>query len=536
MGACCGSASTYGIPPEEIEGKYGPLASKFGSDVLIMSIKDQNVPGKLCFAGKMEPEMISAITKCLQSDPNNASVVQEKDKYDAMWSYIWHNTSLTSGHSTFSLAKSYFPRGKLVVKLLDTIAGFGWGLASCPNMGGVQSRDDKGNVTSCVDWPIFTFYKEPQSEFLNEHLLFAVKDSNIPGKLCAAGPVGDMEARMVDALKPWASDVKSEKDSYDDDYDVVWRNTSITSGIQMMSFAKKYFPKGHVQIALLECAYKAGWRAVCAPNFGGQGDSWPCYVFRKLKEPGPPPELLFASIKDSNIPGKICVSGKSADRIVDATCGALAKIADNASAHSEKDSYDDDHDAVCRDVHVTTGIQAFSFRTKYYPRGDSMKAMLGCWAAEGYQVVACPNFGGMLDSWPSFVLEKREAVPQPLFLAVKDDNWPGKVGLVGGDVASDSALAADLLEVFTALCGPDVVQQLDDYDRTYELAYRNTRLTTGRPKFTFAKPYWPHGYVMELMLQVLYKKGWKAAGGPNFGDDGGTWPGIIFYPAPANAV
>merc|ERR1719387_1662900 len=108
-----------------------------------------------------------------------------------------------------------------MVQLLDKIASFGWALACTPNFGGVESRDDKGNVTSTVDWPIFIFYKEEkESQYTGEHLLFAVKDSNIPGKLCAAGPVGDMEASMTQTLQSCLKDggdaIKSEKDSYDD--------------------------------------------------------------------------------------------------------------------------------------------------------------------------------------------------------------------------------------------------------------------------------------------------------------------------------
>lgn len=523
---CCGSASTYGIASEKIEGAVGGLRQKYGSELLIMAIKDQNVPGKLCIAGNLDQALIDAITKCLQSDAKNDKVVCEKDKYDHMWSYVWRNTSLTSGHSTFSFAKSYFPRGKIFVKLMDTIASFGWGVTACPNMGGVESRDDKGNVTSCVDWPVFIFYKETSSQYTGEHLLFAVKDSNVPGKLCAAGPVGGLEAKMTRALNELKEkkDVKSEKDEYDVDYDVVWRNTSITSGHQTFSFAKSYFPLGQTNVKLLECAYEDGWRAVCAPNFGGQGDSWPCYVFRKLKAAASAPELLFASIKDSNLPGKLCMSGKSADRMVDAMCGALAKVPDNGGVKSEKDEYDQDHDNVCRDVHITTGMQAFSFRVAYFPRGDSMKTLLNTWQSEGFQVVACPNFGGMKDSWPTFVLEQRGQVPSQMFLAVKDDNIPGKVALVG-DGAAD--VAAELLEVFKTLCGDDVIQQVDDYDQSYPVAFRNTKLTTGHATLTWSKPYWPHGYVMEMMLQVLLRKGWKAQGGPNFGDDGNTWPGII---------
>lgn len=530
---CCGAKSTYGIDPEEIEGQVRNLRQRHGSDVLVMGIKDQNVPGKLCLAGGkavVTEGLVKDIEACLKSDENNQNIIVESDKYDMMWSHCWHKTSLTTGHSTFSLQKSYFPRGKIIVKLLDTIAKHGWDLCAAPNFGGVASRDDKGNVTSTVDFPVFIFYRSPQeSEFSNEHMLLAVKDSNIPGKLCAAGPIGGLEAKMTAALAPFAKDVKSEKDSYDDDFDVVWRNTSITTGMNALSFGKAYFPKGKTNIAVLEAAYSEGWRCVAAPNFGGYGDSWPSYVLRKLKVPSNSvPELLFASIKDSNLPGKLCQSGKSADGVTTAVCGVLTTVPDNDKAHSEKDGYDDDHDAVVRDCKITTGMQAFSLRAKYFPRGDAMIATLNAWQQEGFQVVSCPNFGGMKDSWPTFVLEKKESVPPQMFLGVKDENIPGKVALIGGGISSDSTLSGELMDVFQTLCGPDVVQQKDDYDQSYELAFRNTRLTTGHATFTWQKPYWPHGCVIELMLQVLLKHGFKAQGGPNFGDDGNTWPGLIF--------
>jgi hypothetical protein len=337
-----------------------------------------------------------------------------------------------------------------------------------------------------------------------------------------------MEARMEQALKVFSSKVKSEKDSYDDDYDVVWRNTEITSGMSAMSFAKSYFPKGKTNVALLECAYSCGWRVVAAPNFGGKGDSWPCMVLRRLKEPREAPEILFASIKDSNQPGKLCFAGKSAERATDVVCGVLTKLADNGSVKSEKDSYDDDYDAICRNVHITTGMAAFSLTLPYFPRCDSMITVLSTLAGEGFQVVGCPNFGGMKDSWPTFIFEKRGDVAPQMFLAVKDENYPGKLCLGGGGIGSDSTLGAELLEVLQSLSGPDVTQTLDDYDRTFELAYKNTRITTGGPKFTFSKVYWPHGFIVEQLLTVLLNHGWKVEGGPNFGDDGLTWPCMIF--------
>jgi hypothetical protein len=509
------------------------LRSKNGSDVLIVVIKDQNIPGKLCISGPMEPAQAEEITQLLKSDGKNTKVTQRKDEYDQMYDYVWRDTSLTSGHQMFSLTKSYFPRGKLFVQLLDLLAGMGWGLACAPNFGGVESRDDKGNVTSCVDWPVLVFYKDVESPYNQSHLMFAVKDSNVPGKLCAAGPVGALEADMTSKLGPLMKDVKSEKDKYDEDYDVVWRNTSITTGMQAFSLSKAYFPKGKVNIAALDCAYSAGWRLVAAPNFGGKGDSWPCYIFRQLKDQGsqPAPELLFGSIKDSNHPGKLCFSGRSADEVTSAVVAALQKVPDNGDVKNEKDSYDEDHDAVVRNCKATTGIAAFTLKLPYFPRSDSMTAFLDATSAKGFQIVCCPNFGGMLDSWPTFVFEKRDTPVQPsAFLAVKDDNIPGKLCIGGSTVGADATLAADMLEVLQGLCGEKVEQKADDYDKSYSFAYKNTKLTSGFAMFTRAKPYFPHGYVVEAILQVMYKHGWRAAGGPNFGDNGNTWPGIIFEP------
>jgi len=525
---CCGSSSTFCIPPEAIKPAVADLRTNYGSDLLIMSIKDQNVPGKLCLSGNADADLVKAISTCLLSDESNKTVVLGSDQYDHMWDYTWRNTRLTSGTrqtnglSTMFFQKSYFPRGQIIVKLLDTFANFGWGLTACPNMGGVERRGEEGDVTSTVDWPVFVFYKEPQSEFTSTHLLLAVKDQNMPGKLCAAGPVGAMEDAMTKTLGQFADNVKCGKDSYDADFDVVWRNTSITN------LSKSYFPKGKTNISLLQCAYSFGWRAVAAPNLGCQGDSWPCYILRKLKDASAAaPELCIGAIKDSDIPGKFCFSGPSANGVVDALCGALRTLPNNADVKNEKDSYDTDHDAVARNVNITSGTFSSWCGVKYFPRGDSMKTVLDTWTQQGWQVACCPNFGGMLGSWPTFVLEKRHSpVGEQMFLAVKDDKVPGKVDMVGG-ASVDQTLGQELLLVFQTLCGPDVTIAQDDYDTTYSLAFRNTRLTTGHDPLTYQKPYWPHGYVLEMMLQVLLKRGWKAQGGPNFGDTGNTWPGII---------
>merc|ERR1719330_2136646 len=128
---------------------------------MILAIKDQNQPGKICLSGgNPEQGLIDAVTALFKQEMSE-EVALESDRYDAMWDFTWRNTTITSGHSMFTLAKSYFPKGKILVKLLDTIANFGWGLHAAPNFGGVENRDDN----NIVDWPVFVFYREPESRF-----------------------------------------------------------------------------------------------------------------------------------------------------------------------------------------------------------------------------------------------------------------------------------------------------------------------------------------------------------------------------------
>merc|ERR1719436_1237643 len=112
-------------------------------------------------------------------------------------------------------------------------------------------------------------------------------------------------------------------------------------------------------------------------------------------------------------------------------------------------------------------------------------------------------------------------------MACKDDNIPGKVCFAGSTISADTTLPAEMLDVFKILCGEKAMNQLDDYDKTYVLAFRNTVMTSGHATFTFAKPYWPHGHVVQMVLQVLGKHGWVVDGGPNFGSGGVRWPGMV---------
>lgn len=509
---------------------------KHGCDVMLLAMKDQNNPGKLCLSGHISKELTEAISGVIKTDPENAELKMKKDKYDGAYTQVWRHANLTTGHSAMSLQKNYFPKGTLWVKLLDTIAQHGWSLSAAPNFGGVESRDDKGNVVSTVDWPVFVFYKDKHAHrYTNDHLLLAVKDANIPGKLCAAGDVGDLGPLVADALNALegktSDPVECKKDKYDDDFDLVWRNTKITTGAQAMSLTKSYFPRGHVVLTVLEKVYSRGWRLIACPNFGGRGDSWPAFVFRKLKNTKEtPPQLVIAALKDSNKPGKLCLAGTgdAARSLAEPLIAALRGVKKNESVCSDSDSYDKDFDVYLHNVNITTGHQAFSLKVPYFPRADSMGCLLKTFSEHGFLNVGCPNFGGMLDSWPVFILEQTgQRLPTPIFWAIKDDNIPGKINFLGQLPAS---FPTQLLAALQALNGENVALTKDKYDANYDYCFKHTFSTSGNGFGTMTKPFFPHGCVIEAVCSLLLQHGWQVCAGPNFGDDGGSWPSFVCQP------
>jgi len=524
-----------------VEETMNKFRAQYGSDVMLLAMKDQNDPGKLCLSGVIDKTLIDAISEVLRSEPSNKDLKIKKDKYDGAYSLVWRHANLTTGHSMMSLQKNYFPKGTLWVKLLDCIATHGWSLSAAPNFGGVEARDDKGNVTSTVDWPVFIFYKDKQAHrFENSHLLLAVKDSNIPGKLCAAGDVGELGPLIESALNRVESSkeekstpVECKKDKYDDDFDLVWRNTKITTGAQALSLTKSYFPRGHTILAVLETCYSQGWRLVCCPNFGGRGDSWPSFVLRRLKNRKVPvPSLVLMGLKDANVPGKLCIAatGGNGAAVAEPLIHNLQAVKGNETVKATSDEYDKDFDVYLHNVNITTGNQAFSLKVPYFPRGDSMAVLLQTFADLGYLNVGCPNFGGMLESWPVFVFEETGVrLPPPLFFAVKDDNVPGKINFVGGGLTATTA-PQDLLQAVQALNGPDVSLTKDKYDQTYDICLKHTHMTSGNAFGTFTKPFFPHGCTLESIAGVLLKHGYVICAGPNFGDHGGSWPSFVCQP------
>ena len=178
-----------------------------------------------------------------------------------------------------------------------------------------------------------------------------------------------LKSNLTNALHQHSKEVRVAFDEYDtaSEWDIVWQNTNITSGMQAFSLAKPYFPKGKVVLSVLTEIYKLGWELVCGPNFGGNSVDWPCFVFKRLKSKAaqlPLAPLAFGAIKDQNMPGKFCLS-TTASHLQDVTktiSEALRRVKGNEGLKVEKDEYDADHDQVLRNTSITTGMQAESFK------------------------------------------------------------------------------------------------------------------------------------------------------------------------------
>ncbi|CAK9107747.1 unnamed protein product [Durusdinium trenchii] len=439
-----------------------------------------------------------------------------------MWDLIWHNTRMTSGYQFFSMKQPFFPIGKNVVKVLDALGDHGWVPTASPNYGG--PLDDKASV----DWPMIVFKKDTAELYEKQTLLMAVKDQNIPGKLMACGPaevISQLKGSFAARLKQVSPAAQEAFDEYDtqQEWDVVWRETSITSGMQAFSLAKPYFPKGQVVLPLLEEVYKLGWHLVCGPNFGGIKVDWPCLVFKKLKQPSTSGALAFGAVKDQNIPGKFCITTTPSEltAVTQTIHEALRKVSGNEGITIEKDEYDADHGQVIRKTSITTGAMAFG--TSYFPRKESILAITRSMGAKGWKLEACPMFGGMGASWPTFVWHQTGQVMETAIVAIKDQSYPGKVVL--GGVEKD--VAKKLMDCFAVMSGPQVENKNDSYDQDYDLAFRHTKMTSGKAICSLQNSWWPYGYPMEVILGELMQRGWEPAGGPAFGSMQLSWPAVI---------
>ncbi len=47
-------------------------------------------------------------------------------KFDGGWDAAWHQADLTNGSPGFSLAKPFFPKGRMVLEFVNLISRMGW--------------------------------------------------------------------------------------------------------------------------------------------------------------------------------------------------------------------------------------------------------------------------------------------------------------------------------------------------------------------------------------------------------------------------
>eukprot|EP00438_Fugacium_kawagutii_P029233 Skav229568 [mRNA] locus=scaffold568:666245:667315:+ [translate_table: standard] len=330
-----------------------------GQDFLLLGIKETHEDKKVYFSGAATADRqlvksLDAVLKKMCSDARRG-----RDDADHLWDLVWHNTRMTSGWVPLdSKQKDWFPIGKHMVELLDTLGSHGWVPFASPNYGGSD-----GFLS--VDWPMIILKKDLDRLYEKETVFFAVKDHDVPEKLCACGPpevVEQLRAHLANTVQQASKDVREGFDDWDtaSDWDIVWHNASITSGNENFSEKEKncslatpYFPKGKVVLSMLTEVYKLGWELVCSPNFGGSDLDWPCFIFKRLKSQAlREAPLVFAAVKDQNVPGKLCLS-VTPSHLQDVTTAmgeSLQRVKGNEGLKSEKDDYDADHDEVLRNT------------------------------------------------------------------------------------------------------------------------------------------------------------------------------------------
>eukprot|EP00913_Durusdinium_trenchii_P002121 g1959.t1 len=528
------------------------------------------------------------------------------DEYDTQqeWDVVWRETSITSGMQAFSLAKPYFPKGQVVLPLLEEV------------------------------------YK-------------LVKDQNIPGKFCITTTPSELTAvtqTIHEALRKVSGNegITIEKDEYDADHGQVIRKTSITTGA--MAFGTSYFPRKDTrrteQSELLQVL-----KQLLDDKRGDSTSSWnsrkgpaPGLKWRGGTPPQPPKWqyastdlrafakyerrvqvwqmqvqhyltgaeaglMLFSSLsgepeaeaehmelekinaKDGVAYILSCLKGpleqkllyqkrmllsnyeniarqghetvrqfinrcKRVERDLQSVGISSATMYDaesrgnrilerckldpslqrlvliGAQCNLDFDSIVESLQLQFPDFRPTPAVflsggwrQNNSSHRPYTPRqAESILAITRSMGAKGWKLEACPMFGGMGASWPTFVWHQTGQVMETAIVAIKDQSYPGKVVL--GGVEKD--VAKKLMDCFAVMSGPQVENKNDSYDQDdYDLAFRHTKMTSGKAICSLQNSWWPYGYPMEVILGELMQRGWEPAGGPAFGSMQLSWPAVI---------
>eukprot|EP00811_Abedinium_folium_P029879 NODE_4740_length_1853_cov_4.754925.p1 GENE.NODE_4740_length_1853_cov_4.754925~~NODE_4740_length_1853_cov_4.754925.p1 ORF type:complete len:509 (-),score=165.89 NODE_4740_length_1853_cov_4.754925:240-1766(-) len=495
--------------------------------------------GSVCFVMPSASEILLARLDAIMKE-SSASAVQLPMPAgdDAMWDYEWVNTRLTSGMTLFSRAPAWFPNGRLLVKLLNTLAHAGWDVADAPNFGGADG--DCRDIT----WPVFVFESSRSGgaggTFTGEHLIFAanVEDASGRSRLCAAGPpdaievLGKAIARRLEVSLELGDGAT---------WDAIWPQAALANGRCLMQ--SSYFPKGRALHNVLEECYKIGWRLAAAPSFGGGESIWPCLVLRRLSGllPVTQPPLLLMAVKDQSSPGKICFSGGQARIASEAVAAALLPLPGNSEVRSGRDEFDVDWDAALRGTALTTGERSSASHCgDYFPRADAVLAALDALNWQGWSLASCVNFGGD-NTWPTLVFEQRGERSKAGLVAIEETDAGASVYIAGAHDAAEGILVG-----FRMLGGSDVMPRatcwgsLDSWDKPsgaclvgsrliggFDLVLANAPLTTGVAGVSMHRPWVPQGYAIEMVLSELETMGWRLASGANFGTSRELWPALV---------
>jgi len=522
MGGCSGR--NLRVTPIDVEAYMQSRRLLDGGKFLILAVRDTNWPGPSGSVGVCIPTDDQALLLELDDVMREScpDAVRQTEIDNSMYDAMYRHTQLTTGNRFFPQwgTPIWFPRGRIVVRMLDVLARNGWVSFDGPNFGGPLGEK--------VDfsWPVFMFSRDEQDIYTTDNLFVAIKDQgfigNYQGQVCVAGPSSALEELETTITPLFSREVTIEKGDSDGDWDLVWTGTNLTSGLTFTGVS--YFPKGRELHKVLTGFYALGWRLVGAPNFGGDEYDWPCLIFRRLKTKVVAPNLLIVGVKDQCIPGKVCLAG--GEDTAEAASEMLKKLAfvpGNNNAFLEEPGSDEDWPSVLRKTKITTGAAMFSMRLAYFPRNDAVIAMLQSLGGLGWAVVSCPNFSGRTDAWPTFILERRKSPVTHGLVAIKDQNYPGKV-CIGGPYEAAEAL----LSGFKKVNGDRVEQVKDDYDQTFDVCYKNTTMTCGGQVCPLIeKPWFPYGYPLEMLMHELQKVGWTVVGGPNFGSGRLSWPTLI---------
>jgi len=363
----------------------------YTKETLFLAVKDFTYPGKLCACGPADviESLKGNFAARLRDSFPAIGVGFDSSDTSEDWDVVWTGTLITSGPKASSQEKtwSYFPKGDVVLAIVAEIYRLGWRLVCAPNFGGRQ-----GN------WPCFIFKRlVSQPAETPAIVVAAVKDRDSPGRLCLSGthsnPSGIAQG-LCSALKKVKGNesVVLSEDGSDSDWEYVLCNASITTGVAPCAWQQSYFPRGASVQAILSTMAGTGWKLAACPNFEGDGDTWPTFIWEFS---GQVMKSAFVAIKDESTPVKYCLSGVEQTFEI----SLLAALHDPKKSMSQGN--EEDFDMAIENTKLTAGGWGTC-----WPHGFPLEILLGELFQSGWIPAAGPTFGSMHQLCPALVLQK----------------------------------------------------------------------------------------------------------------------------------